>query len=277
MTMHSVAKTIAFGAIAATLIAGIATAQQQPAAKEAAKEYAPQRGQIGKDVMWIPTPDSLVGKLLDVAKVTKDDTVIDLGSGDGRMVIAAAKRGAKAVGIEYNPELVEFSKKAAAKEGVNATFIHGDIFKTDYSYATVLTLFLLDELNLQLRPTILEMKPGTRVVANTFTMGDWTPDEIIRPAPNCGAYCQGFYWVVPAKVEGTWQTPEGTLILFQTYQMLTGNFRTPFGEVNLIGKMNGADISLIGNGITYAGKVEGNTITLTGKTDKGEVTVKATR
>ncbi|MEO8104495.1 MAG: methyltransferase domain-containing protein [Betaproteobacteria bacterium] len=278
MTTHSIVKAkilkiLAIGATVAVLAAGFAVAQQP-----AATPYEPKRGQIGKDVMWIPTPDSLVGKLLDMAKVTRDDTVIDLGSGDGRMVIAAAKRGAKAIGIEYNPNLVEFAKQAAAKEGVTATFIHGDIFKEDFTHATVLTLFLLDELNLQLRPIILNMKPGTRVVSNTFTMGDWTPDEIVRPGPNCGAYCQGFFWTVPAKVEGTWQTPgNGELILFQSFQMLTGSFRTPYGEVNVIGKLTGNDMTLLAGGVTYVGKVDGNAITATGKSGTGDVTLKATR
>lgn len=278
MRTHSIAKTFAFGALAVTLVAGLAVAQQ-PAAP-AAKAYEPQRGQAGKDVIWIPTPETLVERMLDISKVTPNDTVIDLGSGDGRTVIAAAKRGAKAVGIEYNPDMVEFSKKAAATAGVkNATFIHGDIFKEDFTYATVLTLFLLDDLNARLRPIILDkMKPGTRVVSNTFTMQDWTPDEIIRPGPNCGAYCQAFFWVVPAKVGGTWQTPDGTLILNQSFQMLTGTFRTAYGEMALTGKMHGNDILLVGNGITYTGKVDGNSMTLTGKPTQGaDVSIKATK
>src|SRR5690349_15704415 len=144
-----------------------------------AKEFEPRVGQEGKDVIWVPTPQALVDKMLDMAKVTPRDYVIDLGSGDGRTVITAAKRGARALGIEYNPEMVELSKRNAAKEGVSdkASFMKADLFESDFSQATVITMFLLPEINLQLRPKILELKPGTRVVSNTFTMGDWTADE----------------------------------------------------------------------------------------------------
>ncbi len=146
------------------------------------KDYTPSVGQEGKDVIWVPTPDALVQKMLDMAKLTPSDVHFDLGSGDGRTVIAAAKRGTKAVGVEYNPDMVELSKRAAAKEGAvivaRTEFIRGDIFQTDFSKADVLTLYLLPSLNLKLRPTILNMKPGTRVVSHAFSMGgDWEPER----------------------------------------------------------------------------------------------------
>src|SRR6516164_7880328 len=145
-------------------------AQAQPA-----KEFQPEVGQAGKDVVWVPTPQALVDKMLDMAKVTPKDYVIDLGSGDGRTVITAAKRGAKAVGIEYNPDMVELSKKNAAKEGVSdkASFVKADLFETDFSQAQVITMFLLPSINMKLRPKILNLRPGTRIVSNTFDMEDW--------------------------------------------------------------------------------------------------------
>ena len=144
-----------------------------------AKEYQPEVGQDGKDVIWVPTPQALVDKMLDMAKVTPKDYVIDLGSGDGRTVITAAKRGSKALGIEYNPDMVELSKRNAAKEGVSdkATFVKADLFESDFSQAQVITMFLLSSINLKLRPKILDLKPGTRIVSNTFDMGDWKPDQ----------------------------------------------------------------------------------------------------
>src|SRR5258705_13548093 len=149
------------------------------AAQPAKEEYKPQVGQEGKDVVWVPTPQALVDKMLDMAKVTPQDYVIDLGSGDGRTVITAAKRGARALGIEYNPDMVALSKKNAAKEGMGekAQFTKADLFETDFSQATVITMFLLPEINLRLRPKILDLKPGTRVVSNSFTMEDWQDDE----------------------------------------------------------------------------------------------------
>ena len=143
------------------------------------KPFEPQVGQAGKDVVWVPTPQALVDKMLDMAKVTKTDVVYDLGSGDGRTVITAAKRGATAMGIEYNPEMVDLSKKNAEAAGVTgrATFVKADLFETDLSKANVITMFLLPSINMKLRPKILDLKPGTRIVSNTFTMEDWQADE----------------------------------------------------------------------------------------------------
>ncbi len=157
----------------------VATSQAQPA-----KEFQPSVGQEGKDVIWVPTPQALVDKMLDMAKVTPKDYVIDLGSGDGRTVITAAKAGSKALGIEYNPDMVELSKHNAAKEGVSdkASFVKADLFESDFSQAQVITMFLLSSINLKLRPKILDLKPGTRIVSNTFNMGDWKPDQGVDDA-----------------------------------------------------------------------------------------------
>src|SRR5688500_5396689 len=148
-------------------------------AQAAPKPYEPQVGQAGKDVVWVPTPQPLVEKMLDLAKVTPQDFVIDLGSGDGRTVITAAKRGARSLGIEYNPDMVELSKYNATQAGVGdkATFVKADLFESDFSKAQVVTMFLLPSINMKLRPKILAMKPGTRIVSNSFDMEDWQPDE----------------------------------------------------------------------------------------------------
>src|SRR5215211_2627389 len=163
-----------------------ACAQAQPAKQE----FQPQVGQDGKDVIWVPTPQALVDKMLDMAKVTAKDYVIDLGSGDGRTVITAAKQGSKALGIEYNPDMVEISKRNAAKEGVSdkASFMKADLFESDFSQAQVITMFLLSSINMKLRPKILDLKPGTRIVSNTFDMGEWKPDETAT-LPGCNSWC----------------------------------------------------------------------------------------
>jgi len=171
-----------------------------PAASD--KPYAPVRGQMGKDVMWIPTPKGLIDKMLAAARVTSSDRVYDLGAGDGIIAITAAREfGAQAVGIEYNPRMAEYARRMVQEAGVGdkVRIITGDIFKEDFSSATVLTLYLLPELNMQLRPIILRMKPGTRVVSHAFSMGDWEPDETMSHDT-----ARGFLWVVPASVEGEW-------------------------------------------------------------------------
>jgi hypothetical protein len=227
-------------------------------------EFEPTVGQEGKDVIWVPTGQSLVSKMLDMAKVTPQDYVIDLGSGDGRMVITAAKRGARALGIEYNPDMVALSKRNAAKQGVSdrAQFIQGDIFETDFSQATVLTMFLLEEINLKLRPRILEMKPGTRVVSNSFTMGEWTPDETVtlEERDDCGMYCTAHLWIVPAKVEGTWVLPQGELTLKQSFQMISGTLKSGGNTTSVDGKLNGSNISFTAGGVKYTGRVESSTM-----------------
>jgi len=166
-------------------------------------EYKPWEGQPGKDVIWAPTTPALVDQMLEMAQVTPNDYVVDLGSGDGRIVIAAAKRGANALGIEYNPDLVGLSNRKATKEGVSdkAHFIQADLFEIDFSKATVLTLFLSSNLNLRLRSRILEMRPGTRIVSNSFAMGEWKPDQEVHVEGDCHSFCTAYLWIVPAKIK----------------------------------------------------------------------------
>jgi Methyltransferase domain len=240
-----------------SLIAAGVYAQPQPAKEP----YEPRVGQEGKDVVWVPSPQTVVNKMLDMAKVTPKDYVIDLGSGDGRTVITAAKRGAKAQGIEYNPDMVELSKRNAAKEGAGdkATFAKADLFESDFSQATVITMFLLPEINLKLRPKILDLKPGTRIVSNTFTMGEWTADETATVNEDCQSYCTALLWIVPAKVAGTWQLPQGELALKQTFQMISGTIRS--GNVSTPitnGRLRGDQISFTAGGGQYTGRVNGN-------------------
>lgn len=222
-------------------------------------EFAPTVGQSGKDVIWVPTPQALVDRMLDMAQLTADDILVDLGSGDGRTVITAAKRGARARGIEYNPDMVALSRSAARREGVadRAVFQQADIFESDFSDATVVTLFLLPGLNLRLRPTLLDMKPGTRVVSNSFTMGDWEPDET-GVAEGCSNYCTAYKWTVPAKVEGTWKTPDGQLVLTQNYQYVEGTLHKGGASVPVTeGRLDGARLSFKAGQDAYIADVAG--------------------
>ncbi len=209
---------------AAALASGSTLAQ-----KASSPDYVPQVGQQGKDVIWVPTPQELVERMLDMAQVTPNDYVIDLGAGDGRTIITAAKRGARALGIEYNPDMVTLARRNAELAGVSgsAQFIQGDIFKTDFSQADVLTLYLLPSLNLKLRPTILKMRPGTRVVSHAFTMHDWQPDQTGKVEDRTA-----YLWIVPASVEGTWRlsasdgnSDSDELVLRQRFQYADGLVR----------------------------------------------------
>jgi hypothetical protein len=259
--------------LAAVLAAALALpAGAQNAAKD--KEYVPSVGQEGKDVIWVPTPQALVERMLDMAKITVSDIHYDLGSGDGRTVITAAKRGVQAVGVEYNPDMVALSERAAAKEGVSgkAKFIRGDIFETDFSHATVVTLYLLPSLNLKLRPTILKMKPGTRVVSHAFSMDDWQPDQTENVEGRTA-----YLWIVPAPIEGTWRwsitsgQKEYELILRQQFQNVEGLVKLDTGKMGQLRnvRLRGDQISFSIHEITglagsirrdYTGRVSGNTI-----------------
>src|SRR5574341_417550 len=210
------------------LLSSVALTGACAQAQSGKTEFEPQVGQEGKDVIWVPTPQSLVEKMLDMAKVTPKDFVIDLGSGDGRTVITAAKRGSKALGIEYNPDMVELSKRNAAKAGVSdkASFVKADLFESDFSQAQVITMFLLPDINIRLRPKILDLKPGTRIVSNSFTMGEWKADDTADAKDGCVSYCTAYLWIVPAKVEGTWQLAQGSLTLSQSFQMISGALKT---------------------------------------------------
>lgn len=222
------------------------------------KPYQPSVGQPGKDVVWVPTSDVLVQKMLDMASVTAQDYVIDLGSGDGRTVIAAAKRGATAMGIEYNPDMVELSKKNATAAGVNVTFVKADLFETDLSKATVITMFLLPSINLQLRPKLLDLKPGTRIVSNSFSMEDWEPDQEATVTGECSNWCTALFWIVPAKVAGTWRMPAGVLTLTQEFQNVTGTLgATQISD----GRLRGDTLTFTAGATSYSAKVSGSTMT----------------
>jgi hypothetical protein len=248
---------------AVLLFSGVAVAQ----------EFEPSVGQSGKDVIWVPTPDDLVEAMLDAAKITPDDYLVDLGSGDGRIVIAAAQRGTRALGIEYNPDMVELSKRRSKEAGVadKATFIQADIFQSDFTKATVVTMYLLPHLNIKLRPTILEMKPGTRVVSHSFNMGDWEADENISTGVQ-----RAYLWIVPANTAGVWTLSTGTdkadLDLNQHYQQLEGTLNLKGKKVAIEnGKLKGDAISFTAGGAEYSGRVKGNTMEGTVKTGGSEV------
>ena len=241
--------------LAVCLVAGAAFAQ----ATATQKPFEPQVGQAGKDVVWVPTPQALVDKMLDMAKVTPADFVMDLGSGDGRTVITAAKRGATAMGIEYNPDMVELSKRSAAAAGVadKATFVKADLFESDFSKATVITMFLLPSINLALRPKLLELKPGTRIVSNSFTMEAWEDDDTGTIGGDCTSWCTAHLWIVPAKAAGTWQLPDGVLTLKQEFQMVSGTLgSTPISA----GRLRGGQITFKVGSRQYTGNVDGNTM-----------------
>jgi hypothetical protein len=237
--------------------------------------YVPQRGQMGKDVMWLPTSDDLVFKMLDAAKVGPQDELVDLGAGDGKIPIAAARQfGARAWGIEYNKDLAALAQRNAQRAGVaeRVRIVHGDIFKEDFSKATVVTMYLLEELNAQLRPTILAMKPGTRVLSNTFSMGDWEPDQVIRVTNGTG-----YFWTVPANVAGLWtlsgldEKGNATLKLDQNFQRLGGTLTLQGKTQNLLGaRMHGAELHF--SFINADGLLKAVKVLVNGQVLSGEVT-----
>ena len=222
----------------------------------------PKSGQLGKDVVWVGNPEPMVQKMLDVAGVTAQDYVVDLGSGDGRNVIAAAKRGARAHGVEYNNDLVELSKSLAAKERVSdrATFERGDVFEAEFSKATVVVLFLTPEMNIRLRPKLLALKPGARVIANTFAIGDWNPDQSFAATENCEKFCSGRLWIVPAKVSGRWKLPQGELVIKQVYQSFSGTLSIGSKTAPVTGRLRGEQIAFGADGTQYTGTVDGAVI-----------------
>ena len=233
----------------------------QPATPTEKKPFEPVSGQAGKDVVWVPTPPVTVEKMLDLARVTPQDFVIDLGSGDGRNIIAAARRGARGLGVEYNPDMVEYARRAAEKAGVadKATFVRGDMFEADISQATVLALFLLPENLDRLLPKFLELKPGTRIVLNTFGIRGWEPDRVEHAGDGCGAWCDALLYIVPAKVAGRWRLGDGELQLTQTFQVVSGSYHArgttrPLTAVAL----RGDRIRFTLDGVEYSGVVQGS-------------------
>jgi hypothetical protein len=247
------------------------------------REYAPRSGQAGKDVIWVPTQEDLVMAMLKAAKVTANDYVVDLGSGDGRIPIAAAKHfGARATGIEYNPEMVKLAQCFVRAEGVQdkVTIKQADIFETDFRDATVVTMYLLSDLNMKLRPTILKMKPGTRVVSNSFKMGDWSPDENVDPD---NGYTRGYLWIVPADVDGKWTfRQEGGQQAFdvtfeQEFQEIKSATSAAGAPSIKDGLLRGTDIQLTlidakNQPQTFKGKVDDDQMRISGRVDGKAVT-----
>jgi hypothetical protein len=241
----------------------VAIAARAQAQTQTQEEYKPKVGQPGKDAVWVPTSPALVEKMLDLAKVQPSDMVVDLGSGDGRNIIAAAKRGARGRGVEFNADLVALSTRAAVSAGVGdkATFVQGDMYAADISDATVLALFLLPQNLDQLVPKFLALKPGSRIVANTFGMTGWKPDVSEEIAGDCVSWCTALLWIVPAQAAGTWTSSQGELKLQQEFQMVSGTL-TIKGSPHPIekGRLRGDHLSFVANGSTYEGRVAGNTI-----------------
>lgn len=251
--MRDVSRSVA--GLLAALACGAALAQPGE------KGYEPTVGQAGKDVVWVPTPPALVEKMLDLARVAPADYVVDLGSGDGRMVIAAAKRGARALGVEYNPDLVALARRRAAEEGVagRATFVQGDMYKADVSDATVLVLFLLPRNLRRLTPKFLDMKAGSRIVSNAYAIEGWQADEVGTLEGDCRSWCSARLYIVPARVAGTWQLPQGTLRIMQRFreiwgELASGSARTPLANPTLSGDRIRFTIGLT----QFAGRVRGD-------------------
>lgn len=222
-------------------------AQGQSRREECERDFKPSTGQPGKDVVWVPTNDGLVKRMLEMAEVKSSDLVYDLGAGDGKIAIAAAKQfGAKAVGVEYNPDMAKLAQCFVHAEGVTdrVKIIQGDIFETDFSAASVVTLYLLPELNLRLRPTLLKMKPGTRVVSHSFLMDDWQPDQSSMSVDGAA-----YLWIIPAQAAGNWTFKQRrgndsfSVKLEQTFQRLTGALGAAQGEL-LQGELKGSQINL---------------------------------
>ena len=241
----------------------IAASCVDSAAAQTKEEFVPQVGQPGKDVVWVPSPEETVAKMMEVGKITAQDFVVDLGSGDGRNVIAAAKLGARGLGVEYNPDMVALSKRIAAKEGVaeRAQFVQGDMYEADFSKATALALFLLPSNLTTLRDKIFNLPAGTRVVLNTFSIPDWTPDEQTT-VENCTQWCTVMLNIVPAKIAGTWRTADGTeFTLTQQFQMLTGSSRAANGQpTSVTGRLRGNDVMLSNGKQEFNGRLKGNVI-----------------
>ena len=236
-----------------------ATAQTQTQEKP----FVPVSGQAGKDVVWVPSPPEMVNKMLEVAKVTPADYVIDLGSGDGRNVIAAAKLGANALGVEYNPDMVALSQRLAKEAGVDqkAKFVQGDMYEADISKATVMALFLLPVNLNKLVPKFLDLKPGSRIVLNTFGIDGWEPDyrTSLPQGSECESWCDILLLIVPAKVAGTWTLNNGgRLELTQEYQNVQGSL-TLNGQKYAVekGRLSGEDLTFVANNQIFNGKVKG--------------------
>ena len=260
-------------------VVGAAAVRAQPSAPQ--DPYKPMVGQDGKDAVWVPTTEAMVEKMLDHAKVTADDFVMDLGSGDGRMVIAAVKRGARALGVEFNADMVEYAKQRAAAAGVGdkAVFVQGDMYEADVSKATLLALFLLPHNLEKLVPKFLELPAGTRIVANTYWVPDWTPDDTQTLDGGCDSWCTSHLLIVPAKVQGQWRVPNGVISLTQRYQMVEGTFTPASGgpPEPVKGRLRGSGMTLTIGRTEYEGTVNGHTIEGAAKGTSGAPKIVATR
>lgn len=247
-------RKVSFVVIALVAMLGTAQAQEKP--------FEPTVGQAGKDVVWVPTPPELVDKMMDMAQVGPDDIVMDLGSGDGRNIIAAAKRGATAIGVEFNPDMVALSNRLAKEAGVadKARFIQGDMFTADISKATVMALFLLPDNLRKLTDKFYNLRPGSRLVLNTFAIPEWEADVTETIQGDCVSWCTSLLYFVPAKVGGTWKTPNGELTLNQTFQNVTGTLTRNGKTVNVTGKLRGEQITLTAGDEQFAGRVNGDRI-----------------
>jgi SAM-dependent methyltransferase len=253
------ARLICFMLAAAIVAAPVYAQEQKPS-----EPFVPRSGQPGKDVVWVPSPPEMVSKMLEVAKVTPSDFVMDLGSGDGRNIIAAAKLGARGVGVEYNADMVALSERLAKEAGVadKAKFVQGDMYEADISKATVLALFLLPVNLNKLHPKFLELAPGTRIVLNTFGIEGWEPDyrTSLPQGSDCDSWCDILLHIVPAKAAGTWTLPNsGRLTLTQQNQMVEGTL-TINGETTTIskGRLNGEELTFSAGANTFTGTVKGN-------------------
>jgi SAM-dependent methyltransferase len=254
-------KTLPHSIASIVTVAALAFAWTAPAAAQQ-KPYEPTVGQAGKDVVWVPTPPELVEKMLDMAKVGPNDIVMDLGSGDGRNIIAAAKRGATAIGVEYNQDMVDLSNRLAKEAGVagKAQFVQGDMFTADISKASVMALFLLPDNLRRLSDKFMALKPGSRLVLNTFAIPEWEADETETIQGECVSWCTSLLYYVPAKVAGTWKTPQGELTLNQAFQNVTGTLTANGKTVNVTGKLKGEEITLHAGSLVMSGRVNGSRI-----------------
>ncbi len=256
----------------------LALAVATPATAQEQGTFKPEVGQAGKDVVWVPTPEVMVERMLDLAKVTPQDFVIDLGSGDGRNVIGAAKRGASALGVEYNPNMVELSRRLAKEAGVTekAQFVEGDMFVADISKASVMALFLLPSNLLRLRDKFLDLRPGSRIVSNTFSIQDWQADETVT-IDDCQQWCTAMLYIVPAKVGGTWRAGSDVLELKQEFQMLTGTLTSGGQATQVSGSLKGTDLTLKAGDRSITGRVQGNQIDGTLTNGSSKSSFRATR
>lgn len=251
---------VLIAAMAALMVVGAAAPvqAQEPATPET---YKPTVGQAGKDVIWVPTPFDLVELMLDIAKVGPGDLVMDLGSGDGRNIIAAAKRGARGVGVEYNDDLVAYSARTAEEEGVGslATFVKEDMYTADISEATVLALFLLPSNLEKMTPRFLAMKPGSRIVVNTFAIPEWEPDQVAELGGDCESWCNALLWIVPAQAEGRWNVEGGgVLALDQTFQQVMGTLSAGGNSTDVAGSLSGDQIRFTAGDAEYTAQVTGD-------------------